>query len=117
MTPPDHLTFCDRRAKSTLSSKFPSYIRYASGNFSGKQRISFLTNFPLHVIEGKLVDIKEIFCLPLNFPLAYRMYEGNLEDKVLFGPSVTECEVVGRGYSPISIFSLQLTHTFEVKTD
>ena len=52
MTPPDYLTFCDRRAKSTLSSK---------------QRISLFTNFPLHVNEGKLVD-------KLNF------HEGNLED-------------------------------------
>ena len=41
MTPPDYLIFCDRRAKSTLSSK---------------QRISLFTNFPLHVNEGKLVD-------------------------------------------------------------
>ena len=79
-TPPDYLTFCDRRAKSTLSYKFPSCIRYASRKFSGKQRISLFTNFPLHVNEEKLVD-KEIFCLPLNFPLAYHMHEGNLEDK------------------------------------
>ena len=51
-----------------------------SGKFSGKQRISLFTNFPLHVNEGKLVD-KEIFCLPLNFPLPYHTHEGNLEDK------------------------------------
>ena len=68
MTSPDYLTFCDRRSMSTLSSKFPSCIRYASGKFSGKQRISLFTNFPLHVNKGKLVD-KEIFCLPLNFPI------------------------------------------------
>ena len=48
--------------------------------FSGKQRISLSTNFPVHVNEGKLVD-KEILCLPLNFPLAYHMHVGNLEDK------------------------------------
>ena len=48
--------------------------------FSGKQRISLSTNFPVHVNEGKLVD-KEILCLPLNFPLGYHMHEGNLEDK------------------------------------
>ena len=49
--------------------------------FSGRQRISLSTNFPVHVNnEGKLVD-KEILCLPLNFPLAYRMHLGNLEDK------------------------------------
>ena len=36
--------------------------------FSGKQRISLSTNFPVHVNEGKLVD-KEILCLPLDFPL------------------------------------------------
>ena len=77
---PDYLTFSDRRAKSTLSSKFPLCIRYASGKFSGKQRISLFANFPLHVNEGKLVH-KEIFCLPLNFPLAYHMHEGHLEDK------------------------------------
>ena len=32
---------------------------------------------------AKLVN-KEILCFPLNFPRAYRMHEGNLEDKVLF---------------------------------
>ena len=47
------------------------------------QRISLFANFPLHVNEGKLVD-KEIFYLPLNFPLSYHMHEGNLEHKVLF---------------------------------
>ena len=26
----------------------------------------------------------EMFCFPLNSPLAYRMHEGNLEDKVPF---------------------------------
>ena len=45
--------------------------------FSGKQRISLSTNFPVHVNE---ID-KEILCLPLNFPLAYHMHEGSLEDK------------------------------------
>ena len=34
--------------------------------FSGKQRISLSTKFPLHVNEGKFVD-KEILCVPLNF--------------------------------------------------
>ena len=48
--------------------------------FSGKQRISLFTNFPVHVNEGKLVD-KEILCLPLNLRLAYDMHAGNLEDK------------------------------------
>ena len=48
--------------------------------FSGKQRISLSTNFPVHVNEGKLVD-KEILCLPLNFSFAYHMHEGNLEEK------------------------------------
>ena len=38
--------------------------------FSGKQR----------TCRGKLVD-KENLCLPLNFPLAYHMHAGNLEDK------------------------------------
>ena len=42
MTSPEYLTFCDRRAMSTLSSKFTSCIRYASGKFSGKQTISLL---------------------------------------------------------------------------
>ena len=27
---------------------------------------------------------KEILCFPLNFRFAYRMHEGNLEDRVLF---------------------------------
>ena len=48
--------------------------------FSWKQMISLSTNFPVHVNEGKLVD-KEILCLRLNFPLAYHMHAGNLEDK------------------------------------
>ena len=34
-------------------------------------------------MQGKLVN-KEIFCFALNFPLAYRMHEGNLEDKGTF---------------------------------
>ena len=76
MTPADNLTFRDQRAKSTLSSEFPSCIRKASGKFSGKQRICLFTNFPLHANEEKLVE-KEIFYLPLNFPLAYHMHEGN----------------------------------------
>ena len=41
---PDYFTFCDRKAKSTLSSKFPSCIRYVNRKFSGKQRISLFTN-------------------------------------------------------------------------
>ena len=82
----------------------------------GRQKISLSTNFPSLTCRGKLVN-KEILCFPLNFPLAYRMYEGNLEDKVLFGPSVTECEVVGRGHPPISLFRQQLTHRFVDKTD
>ena len=48
--------------------------------FSGKQRISLSTNFPVHVNEEELVD-KEILCLPLNFALAYHMHAENLEDK------------------------------------
>ena len=34
----------------------------------------------MHVNEGTLVD-EETLCLPLNFPLAYHMQEGNLENK------------------------------------
>ena len=75
------LTFCNRRAKSTLSSKFPSCIYdMQAGNLVGNKGFLCLLNFPLPVNEGKLVD-KEIFCLSLNFQLAYHMYEGNLEDK------------------------------------
>ena len=64
-------TFCARGAKSTLSSKLPSCIRYASGKFSGKQRISLFTNFPLHVNEGKLVDC---FSLVLFYLIRYTAY-------------------------------------------
>ena len=39
---------------------FPLAYDMQAGKFSGKQRISLFTNFPLHVNEGKLVD-KEIF--------------------------------------------------------
>ena len=34
----------------------------------------------MHVNEGK-ISRQEILCLPLNFPLAYHMHEGSLEDK------------------------------------
>ena len=37
-------------------------------------------DFPCMLMREKLVD-KEILCLPLNFPLAYHMHEGSLEDK------------------------------------
>ena len=79
-TPPDTSHSVTEGQIVRMSYKFPSCIRYASGKFSGKQRISLFTNFPLHVNEGKLVG-KEIFCLPLNFPLGYDMHAGNLEDK------------------------------------
>ena len=63
---------------------FPhAYDMHASGKFSGRQKISLCTNFPSLTCRGKLAN-KEILCFPLNFPLAYRMHNGNLEDKVLF---------------------------------
>ena len=54
-----------------LSSPRKTLRVLPAGNllFSGKQRISLSTNFPVHVKEGKLVG-KEILCLPLNLPLA-----------------------------------------------
>ena len=47
--------------------RFSVCIKYASGKFSKRQRISLSTNHPVHFDEGKLVD-KEIFCFLLNFP-------------------------------------------------
>ena len=44
------------------------------------------TKFPV----GKIVKVflklvnKEFLCFPLNYPLAYRIHEGNLKDKVIF---------------------------------
>ena len=57
-------------------------ITLPTGNllFSGKQRISLSTNFPVHVNEGKLAD-QEILCLPLNFALEISYACGNLEDR------------------------------------
>ena len=77
-------SYCScKREIYRLSSKFPSCMWYASGKFSGRQKISLSTNFPSLKCRGKLEHI-EILCFPLNFPLAYRMHEGDLEDKVLF---------------------------------
>ena len=70
--------------------------------FSGKQRISLSTNFPVHVNEGKLVD-KEILCLPLNFPLTYHMHAGNLEDRRKI-PSCTSNEGNTRFIFPRNVF-------------
>ena len=70
------------KGKGYFALKFPSCIQCASGKFSGNQRIFLFTNFPLHINKGKLD--KEIFCLPLNFPLTYHMHEGNLEDRINF---------------------------------
>ena len=69
--------------------------------FSGKQRMSLSTNFPVHVNEGKLVD-KKVLCLPLNFPLTCHMHSYRplllLLRYCLPLFVVTLCVTTGRGF-------------------